>query len=61
MEWYITKKDSTFNKSSGSAYKEKLDLSGDSIEYGKDVKNTLKREFLEEVGVKLIILNWGLL
>ncbi len=40
-------------KKSRGAYKGKLDLPGGGIEYGEDAKDTLKREFLEEVGIKI--------
>lgn len=40
------------------AYKGKLDLPGGGIEYGESVDETLRREFLEEVG--LIIKEYNL-
>ena len=35
------------------AYKDKLDLPGGGIEYGESTDDTLKREFEEEVGLKI--------
>lgn len=40
-------------KKAGGAYKGKLDLPGGGIEYGESVEETLKREFVEEVGLKV--------
>lgn len=40
-------------KKARGAYKNKLDLPGGGIEYGENAEETLKREFEEEVGVKI--------
>lgn len=40
-------------KKSRGAYKDKLDLPGGGIEYGESTDDTLKREFEEEVGLKI--------
>lgn len=40
-------------KKSRGAYKGKLDLPGGGIEYGESAEETLKREFEEEVGLKI--------
>ena len=40
-------------KKSRGAYKDKLDLPGGGIEYGESADDTLKREFEEEVGLKI--------
>lgn len=40
-------------KKSRGAYKDKLDLPGGGIEYGENADDTLKREFEEEVGLKI--------
>jgi len=40
-------------KKARGAYKGKLDLPGGGIEYGETTMDTLKREFMEEVGIKI--------
>jgi mutator protein MutT len=40
-------------KKSRGAYKGKLDLPGGGIEYGETALETLKREFMEEVGIEI--------
>ena len=40
-------------RKSRGAYKGKLDLPGGRIEYGETAEQTLKREFIEEVGVAI--------
>ena len=40
-------------KKARGAYKGKLDLPGGGIDYGENAEETLKREFIEEVGLKI--------
>lgn len=40
-------------KKARGAYKGKLDLPGGGIEYGETTSDTIKREFLEEVGIDI--------
>lgn len=47
------KKETLLIEKARGAYKGKLDLPGGGIEYGESPEETLKREFLEEVGVSI--------